>query len=58
MNQEIIIKKTLEILVGNIKSVEDLNFVNWAITDYEIEFHIDLKDYRKRLIELRRGYWK
>ena len=56
IQQEQVVKETLDILMSDVNSLEDLLFVNDAITDYETEFHCDLKSYRKKLIELKRVY--
>lgn len=56
IQQHQIIVGTLDILMSDINSFEDLFFVNDAITDYETEFHCDLRNYRKKLIELKKDY--
>ncbi len=53
----IIVRKTLEILLSNVKSIEHLDLIDYTIADYEEEFKCNLSKYRAQSKELRRGYW-
>lgn len=58
MKNEKIVKKTLELLFSNVKSIENLDLIDNAIKDYEEEFGHDLSEYQARIRELREGYWE
>jgi len=58
MTDEKIVKKALDILLNaGIKSIEDLDFIDYAIEDYKSEFGCDLNKYQEMVRELREGYW-
>ncbi len=58
MENERIAKKALDILLNaGIKSIEDLDFIDYAIKDYKKEFRCNLDEHKARLDELRKGYW-
>ena len=57
MEKEKIAKKTLELLLNNVKSVEHLDLIDSAIEDYQEEFECNLNEYRARVKELKEGYW-
>jgi hypothetical protein len=48
-------KKTLDILLANVKNVEDLEMIDCAIQDYE-SFGHKLTEYRQKVEELRNAY--
>jgi hypothetical protein len=54
-NQKIA-KRTLELLLRNVKSIEHVNEIDEAIKDYEFE-GCDLSEYHEKTKELREGYW-
>jgi len=58
MEKEKITKKTLELLLNNVKSVEHLDLIDSAIEDYQEEFGYNLNEYRARVKELKEGFWK
>ena len=54
-----IAKKALDLLLNaGIKSIEDLDSIDYTIKDYEEEFGCNLKEYQKMVNELREGYWE
>jgi len=56
--QEILRRKALDLLLRNVKDVEDLIIIKYAIADYENHHQYDLRDYKRKVIELERGFWK
>lgn len=50
-----IINKTLDILLGNVKSIAHLNLIDYAIKDYEEEFQCNLSQYKLQSKILREG---
>lgn len=57
MEKEKIVKKTLELLLKNVKSIEHVDQIDEAIKDYEFD-GCDLSEYHEKTRELREGYWK
>ena len=51
-----IVESAILLEIGDIKSAEDLVEINDYITDYEKEYHFNLRKYRKILILLKKGY--
>jgi len=54
--QEIIRRKTLDLLLRNVKSIDDLDLISYTITDYETDGY-DFEEYKQKIKELRRGFW-
>jgi len=48
--------QTLEILLRNVKSVEDLDLIESAIEDYQETFKIELIKYRREVKQMRAEY--
>ena len=58
MENERIAKKALDLLLNSgIKSIEDLDSIDYNIKDYEEEFGCDLSEYQEMVKGLREGYW-
>ena len=57
MKKETITRKTLELLLSDVKSTEHVDLIDDAIKDYEEEFGCNLKEYHEKVRELREGYW-
>ena len=51
-----IIEDTVYLQIKNVKSRDDLLDLNKRITYYQNQFRIDLKKYRKNLIEMGKRY--
>ena len=51
---ETIRKRTLDILISNVKEIEDLDMVECAIQDYE-SLGYKLGEYRQKVKDLRNG---
>lgn len=49
---------TLDFLLMNIKSVEQLKLAEEAIKDYEEDSRGYFEDYKRRIRELKDGFWK
>ena len=49
-------QKTLEILLGNVKEIEDLDLIEQTIADYQEEFKVDLKKYYDEVKVMRNQY--
>jgi len=49
-------QKTLEILLGNVKSIEDLDLIETTIADYQKEFNVDLTKYWEEVKVMRNQY--
>ncbi len=56
MKLELLARKTLDLLLRNVKDVEDLDVIDYAIKDYE-ENGYDWHIYKKLVNELRTGFW-
>ncbi len=56
MKLEFLARKTLDLLLRNVKDVEDLKIISYAIKDYEGEGY-DLHIYKKLVSELKKGFW-
>ena len=56
MKLELLARKTLDLLLRNVKDVEDLDVIDYAIKDYESEGY-DLHIYNLLVDELRKGFW-
>lgn len=57
MKLELLARRTLDLLLRNVKDVEDLDTISYAIKDYE-EDGYDLHVYKKLVNELKAGFWK
>ncbi len=57
MKLEFLARKTLDLLLRNVKDVEDLKVISYAIKDYESEGY-DLHVYKKLVNELKKGFWE
>ncbi len=57
MKLELLARKTLDLLLRNVKDVEDLDVIDYAIKDYE-EDGYDLHIYKKLVKELKEGFWR
>lgn len=55
--QEIIRRRTLDLLLRNVKEVEDLFVIKYAIKDYENHHQYDLSEYKIKVKELEKGFW-
>ncbi|HTY44174.1 MAG TPA: hypothetical protein VMC80_02950 [Patescibacteria group bacterium] len=55
MNQRTIREKTLQLLLGSVKSCEDLEVVEQAIEDYHQTDGTDYSEYKQRVSDLRHG---
>lgn len=55
--QEIIRRKTLDLLLRNVKEVEDLFLIKYAIRDYEENHRYNLREYKLKVKELEEGFW-
>ena len=49
-------QKTLEMLLGNVKEIEDLDLIEQTIADYQEEFKVDLKKYYDEVKVMRNQY--
>ena len=56
MKLELLARKTLDLLLRNVKDVDDLDVIDYAIKDYESEGY-DLHIYNLLVDELRKGFW-
>jgi hypothetical protein len=48
-------RRTLDILLAHVKSVEDLEMIDCAIEDYQNCFGYNLDEYKKKVEDLRNG---
>lgn len=49
-------KQTLEILLKNVKNLEDLDLIEATIEDYQEEFKVDLIKYKHEVQNMRDKY--
>ena len=52
MRNEIIIRKTLDLMLMNVKSMEDLELVKYSVLDYEKQGY-DMELYKLKVCEMR-----
>lgn len=57
MKLELLARKTLDLLLRNVKDVEDLDVIRYAIKDYESEGY-NLNTYKMLVDELKEGFWE
>ena len=48
--------KTLELLLKNVKNLEDLDLIEATIEDYQVRFKVDLIKYKREIRNMRAEY--